>query len=449
VTAGAFEANFDGLVGPTHNYSGIAAGNLASAANRMQASNPRLAALQGLDKMKALAGLGFAQGVLPPQERPDVQALRRLGFSGGDADVIRAAARDAPVVLSWCSSAASMWVANAATVSPAADTADHRIHFTPANLASSLHRALEAPVTARALQAIFADERHFAHHPPLPASPQLGDEGAANHTRFSSDHGSPGVELFVYGRDPLNATARAPVRYPARQTRTASEAVARLHRLRPERCVFAQQNPDAIDAGVFHNDVIAVGNRNVLFFHELAFADTDATLAAVRRALAPTELVAIMVPTSRVSLAAAVSSYVFNSQLLSRPDGRMVLIVPIECRADDSVAAYLDELVQSGGPIAAVEAFELRQSMQNGGGPACLRLRVVLDQASQAAVLPSVWIGDRLHAQLASWVMRHYRDRLQPSALGDPALLVESRTALDELTQLLGLGSLYPFQREG
>jgi succinylarginine dihydrolase len=443
----AFEANFDGLVGPTHNYSGIAAGNLASAANRMQASNPRLAALQGLDKMLALARLGFAQGVLPPQERPDVRALRRLGFAGDDANVIRAAARDAPAALSWCSSAASMWVANAATVSPAADTADGRVHFTPANLASALHRALEAPTTARVLATIFADARHFAHHEPLPAAPQLGDEGAANHTRLCSFYGAPGVELFVYGRDPANPSARAPMRYPARQTRAASEAVARLHGLRPEQTVFAQQNPDAIDTGVFHNDVIAVGNRNVLFFHELAFADKNATLAELRDKLAPTELIAIEVPASRISLESAVATYLFNSQLLTRADGRMILVAPSECATDRSVSEHLDALLAANGPIAEVVTFELRQSMQNGGGPACLRLRVVLDDASRAAVLPSVWLDERLHAQLAAWVNRHYRDRLLPSDLGDPSLLVESRTALDELTQLLKLGSLYPFQR--
>ena len=442
------EANFDGLVGPTHNYSGIAPGNLASAANRMQASNPRAAALQGLDKMRALAGRGFAQGVLPPQERPDIRALRKLGFAGDDADIIRHAAAEAPYLLSQCSSAAAMWVANAATVSPAADTADRRIHFTPANLASSFHRALEAPATARALKTIFADPDRFAHHPPLPPAPQFGDEGAANHTRLCGEYGQPGIELFVYGRDPFNQAAPGPVRYPARQTRAASEAVARLHGLRPERSVFAQQNPGAIDAGVFHNDVIAVGNRNVLFFHELAFADTEATLSAIRQALKPAELIAVMVPSSRVPLASAVSTYLFNSQLLSRDDGSMLLIAPAECAADPLVSTHLTELVESGSPIAEVLPFDLRQSMQNGGGPACLRLRVVLDAEARAAVLPSVWMNTALHASLAAWVNRHYRDRLLPADLGDPQLLVESRTALDELTRLLGLGSLYPFQRE-
>lgn len=443
----AVEANFDGLVGLTHNYSGLAPGNLAATAHAMQPSNPRAAALQGLRKMKALAELGFVQGVLPPQERPDVTALRRLGFTGGDAAVIANASKAAPHLLWACSSAAAMWTANAATVSPAPDTNDGRVHFSPANLASSFHRALEATATARLLHRVFADPAHFAHHPPLPAAPQFGDEGAANHTRLCGDYGEPGVELFVYGRDGFDLSRPAPRLHAARQTLVASEAIARAHGLPAARCVFAQQNPAAIDAGVFHNDVIAVGNRNTLFFHEHAFLDSAQTIAELRRALGVVGLNAIMVPAAKVSLTDAVATYLFNSQLLSCIDGRMLLVAPAECSNHPRVGAYLKELVESGGPVAEVLSFDLRQSMRNGGGPACLRLRVVLDPAARAAVLPSVWMTDTLHAQLVAWVERHYRDRLVPADLADPGLLDESRTALDRLTQLLRLGSLYPFQR--
>lgn len=444
----AVEANFDGLVGPTHNYSGLSPGNLAATSHAMQPSNPRAAALQGLAKMKALADLGFAQGVLPPHDRPDVAALRALGFSGDDAAVIGRAGKEAPHLLSACASAAAMWVANAATVSPSADTSDGRVHFTPANLASSFHRTLEAPTTARILRAIFADTTYFAHHTALPAAPQLGDEGAANHTRLCDEYGAPGVELFVYGRDGYDSSQPGPQRYPARQTRAASESVARLHGIAAERCVFAQQNPQAIDAGVFHNDVIAVGNRDVLFCHEQAFADGAQTIAALQRALGDMALRTIVVPAAQVSLADAVATYLFNSQLLSHVDGRMLLVAPAECRSHPRVEPYLDALIAGGGPICEVLTFDLRQSMHNGGGPACLRLRVVLGAAAQAAVVPGVWMDDRLHAQLAAWVATHYRDRLLPADLADPALQQESRTALDRLTQLLQLGSLYSFQRE-
>ncbi|HSJ98126.1 MAG TPA: N-succinylarginine dihydrolase [Myxococcota bacterium] len=441
----AFEANFDGLVGPTHHYGGLSFGNLASERHAGAVSNPRAAALQGLAKMKALADRGFRQGVLPPHERPDVALLRRVGFRGSDPEVLRAAACAAPELLSQAASASAMWAANAATVSPWPDTEDGRIHVTPANLTTTLHRSLEAPTTARVLRAIFPDGPCFAHHPPLPPGPARADEGAANHTRLCGDYGAPGVELFVYGRAAAGAEP-APRRYPARQTREAGEAVARLHGLDPARTVLAAQAPEAIDAGVFHSDVIAVGNRDVLLVHERAFRDQARVLDALRRALAPVPLRAIEVPDAAVGLADAVSSYLFNGQLLSLPGGRMLLVAPEECRRDARVWAWLQEQLASGGPIAEIAYFDLRQSMRNGGGPACLRLRVVLDEPRAAAVAPGVWLDDALHARLARWVGRRYRDRLTAADLADPALLDESRAALDELTRILGLGPLYPFQ---
>ncbi len=271
MTQHTVEANFDGLVGPTHNYAGLSFGNVASEKNSTQASNPKQAALQGLAKMKALHDLGFTQGVLAPQERPDIFTLRRLGFSGSDASVLAAAQQQAPRVLAACCSASSMWTANAATVSPSADTSDGKIHFTPANLTNKFHRSIEHEVTGRILQATFNDERHFAHHAALPGVEHFGDEGAANHTRFCHNYGDQGVEFFVFGRYAFDSSKPAPVRYPARHTYEASVAVARLHGLKNSHVVYAQQNPHVIDQGVFHNDVIAVGNRDLLFCHEEAF----------------------------------------------------------------------------------------------------------------------------------------------------------------------------------
>lgn len=444
----AREANFDGLVGPTHNYAGLSFGNVASQTNEKSIANPLAAAKQGLRKMKQLADLGFLQGVLPPQERPSLRLLRELGFSGSEARVIERAAKEAPELLAAASSASAMWTANAATVSPSADTQDGRVHFTPANLTSKLHRAIEHEATRRTLQAIFADPARFAVHEALPGTPALGDEGAANHTRFCSQYGERGVEFFVYGRSEYRRGPE-PVRYPARQTFEASRAVAQRHGLSEAGTVYAQQSPDVIDAGVFHNDVIAVGNRQTLFCHQRAFVEQDAVYDQLRAELAATgaQLNVIEVPDARVSVSDAVTSYLFNSQLLTRPDGRDVLVVPQECRENPRVSAYLDDLVGGSAPIDDLLVFDLRESMKNGGGPACLRLRVVLNDAEREAVNPGVWIDDALFARLDAWIGKHYRDRLAPADLADPTLLVESRTALDELTQILGLGSLYDFQR--
>ncbi|KAF1312252.1 N-succinylarginine dihydrolase [Pseudomonas sp. SG-MS2] len=446
----SYEVNFDGLVGPTHNYGGLSYGNVASQSNSQQASNPREAARQGLAKMKALADMGFKQGVLAPQERPDVAALRRLGFSGSDAEVIQRAAKEAmPLLVASCS-ASSMWVANAATVSPSADTADGRVHFTAANLNCKYHRSIEHPTTSRVLAAMFSNEQHFAHHPALPAVAQFGDEGAANHTRFCRSYGEPGVEFFVYGRSAFDGRYPAPQKYPARQTLEASQAVARLHGLSDDGVVYAQQNPSVIDQGVFHNDVISVGNGEVLFYHEDAFLETDAVLGQLQAKLASKggNFQAIRVPRAAVAVEDAVRSYLFNSQLLSRDDGSMLLVVPEECRNNERVWAYLQQLTSQGGAVKEVKVFDLKQSMQNGGGPACLRLRVALKESELAAVNPGVIMTAPLYDTLLQWVDKHYRDRLGEADLADPQLLVECRTALDELTQILKLGSVYPFQRQ-
>jgi len=324
------------------------------------------------------------------------------------------------------------------------------VHFTAANLNCKYHRSIEHPTTSRVLGAMFADAKHFAHHEALPAVAQFGDEGAANHTRFCRSYGEAGVEFFVYGRSAFDSRYPAPQKYPARQTLEASQAVVRLHGLRDDGVVYAQQNPAVIDQGVFHNDVISVGNGEVLFYHEDAFLETDAVLGQLQAKLANKggNFQAICVPRAAVAVDDAVRSYLFNSQLLSRDDGSMLLVVPEECRGNERVWAYLEQLTQQGGPVKEVKVFDLKQSMQNGGGPACLRLRVALKESELAAVNPGVIMTAPLYDTLLQWVDKHYRDRLGEAELADPQLLVECRTALDELTQILKLGSVYPFQRQ-
>ncbi|HIE5388070.1 TPA: N-succinylarginine dihydrolase [Enterobacter cancerogenus] len=439
----AREVNFDGLVGLTHHYAGLSFGNEASTKHRFQVSNPKLAAKQGLLKMKALSDAGFPQAVIPPQERPNVAVLRQLGFSGSDEQVVEKAGTQTPHLLSAASSASSMWVANAATVAPSADTLDGKVHLTVANLNNKFHRATEAETTERVLRAIFNDEAHFEVHQALPQVAMFGDEGAANHNRLSGDYGEPGLQLFIYGRE--EGGHSAPARYPARQTLAASQAVARLNQVNPSQVMFAQQNPHVIDQGVFHNDVIAVSNRQVLFCHEQAFTQQDRLLAALRERVPG--FTPIQVPTEAVSVQDAVETYLFNSQLLSRDDGSMMLVLPQESRNHDGVWRYLSELVQADNPIDELRVFDLRESMANGGGPACLRLRVVLTQDEMQAVNPAVMMNDALFNSLNDWVERYYRDRLTQADLVDPQLLREGREALDALTNILRLGSVYPFQR--
>jgi len=444
-----FEVNYDGLVGPTHNYAGLSFGNVASLANAKATSSPKHAALQGLKKMKALHDMGMKQGVLAPQERPDIFALRRLGFAGTDAEVLHRAATEAPAIFQAVCSASSMWTANAATVSPSADTANGKVHFTPANLTNKFHRSLEPQTSGRILQAMFNNSRYFEHHTHLPDNEHFGDEGAANHTRLCSEYGHAGIELFVFGRYAFDSSKPAPKRFPARQTLEASQAIARLHGLSEDNTVYIQQNPDVIDQGVFHNDVIAVGNQNVLFYHEQAFADTEAKLAEIQRKFGDNPLHFIKVGTEQVSIQNAVSTYLFNTQLITPPDGQMTIIAPTECQENESVKAYLEQLTQSNdSPIKRVEFFDVKQSMRNGGGPACLRLRVALNDEEIAGANQNCLMSEKLFSRLNQWVEKHYRDELAVDDLRDPALLDESRTALDELTQIMKLGSVYPFQQD-
>ena len=445
-----FEVNFDGIVGLTHHFGGLSYGNVASMDNRLQASNPKAAALQGLRKMKFLMDLGIKQAVLPPQERPHLPTLRLLGFSGSDQEIVNKAFKSAPEIFLACCSASAMWTANAATISPSADSEDRKLHITPANLTNKFHRSIEHPTTAVILKAIFRDSNHFVHHPVLPVGDYFADEGAANHTRFCDSPASSGVQLFVYGRQAFG-NVTAPGIYPARQTFEASEAIARRHLVSLERVIFAQQNPKAIDAGVFHNDVISVGHENVFLYHSAAFVDTDHVISEIRKKFAQhctKALILIPVNEKKISLKEAVSSYLFNSQIVTLANGSMTLIAPSECQEFDCVKEFLQEVTEdSNNPISSVHYFNLKESMCNGGGPACLRLRVALTKEEFAATNQSVFLNDGLYEALTSWVERYYRDRLLPQDLVDPYFITTGQQALDELSRLLNLGSVYSFQK--
>ena len=441
----ARETNFDGLIGPTHNYAGLSPGNVASVTNAGGTSKPKAAALQGLAKMKTLMDLGLTQGVLPPQHRPDLGALRRIGFSGSDEQLLKDAHAADPTLLAAIWSASSMWAANAATVSPSADTADNKVHLTPANLISNYHRSLEHPVTTRMLRMIFNNDNHFVVHDPLPDQMRYADEGAANHIRFATKHGEPGVEMFVYGFD-REDTAGGARKYPSRQTRAATQAIARLHKLDPINTVYTRQHPDAIDAGVFHNDVIATGNEQVFFYHEQAFATSRSMITDIAGPLGE-PLTIIEAHNTDFSLEDAVTSYIFNSQIVTMNDGDMALFAPLESKENPRVAAFVDRMVaDASNPINAVHYLDVRESMRNGGGPACLRLRVVMTDQERSAVHQGVLLSEPLYKTLVGWVEKHYPDELTSDDLLDPKLARSLTGALDELTQILDLPGLYPFQ---
>ncbi len=443
------ELNLDGLVGPTHHYAGLATGNLASTTHALMLSNPQAAALQGLKKMRLLHQLGVKQAVLPPHQRPNLKLLARLGFKGRPVQQIEKAFKEAPSLLSNCYSAASMWTANAATVSASIDTADAKVHFTAANLATLLHRSQESNFSSHLLKKIFSNPRYFHHHQPLPFSATLGDEGAANYNRLCVNHQKAALSIFVYGKKLYDTADYLPQKYLARQSLEASQAIARQHQLNSNKLFFVRQTPEAIDAGVFHNDVIAVANEALLFLHEKAFVEQQDFLKQLQTT-ADFELKIIELKEEQISLETVVNSYLFNSQLITLPEsGKMNLIAPAECEQNKPVKLLLDALIRdNSNPIDAVHYLDLKQSMQNGGGPACLRLRAPLTEIELGAMHQGILITNSLLDSLETWVLKHYRTSLQIQDLGDSLLLNETFTALDELSALLKLGSIYPFQQD-
>jgi succinylarginine dihydrolase len=413
------EINFDGIIGPSHNYAGLSVGNIASSTNAGATAYPREAALQGIAKMRHNMGLGLAQGFFMPLDRPNEGWLANLGTTIADAEPhLRAAAF----------SASSMWAANAATISPAPDAQDGTCHLTVANLQTMPHRSHEWPGTLAQLKLAFANRDHFAVHAPVPSP--FGDEGAANHMRLCPGHDAPGIEIFVFGK------SGGP--FPARQHIEASKAVARKHGLDEDRVIFAQQAEIAIAAGAFHNDVVAVANERVLFTHEQAFEQPDAFYDAVRARMPDADI--IIVPADRVSLDDAIKSYLFNAQLVTLPDdGGMALILPSEARQNEDVWRYLTDLVAGNGPIRRLCPVDVRQSMANGGGPACLRLRVVADPAfvdQRFLATP-----EKLDA-IARIVTDHWPAAINPDQLSDPKLTEAIKVARDKLLAACDLSEL-------
>jgi succinylarginine dihydrolase len=411
------EINFDGIVGPSHNYAGLSPGNLASTRHAGEVSKPRAAALQGVDKMRSNLLLGLAQGIFVPHPRPDHAWLAELGTTFQEADAMLAAN---------AMSASAMWAANAATVSPAPDTKDGKCHLTVANLKTMPHRSHEWPATLAQLQLAFAGDQ-FRIHGPVP--PAFGDEGAANHMRLAPRHGEAGIEVFVYG---VSGGI-----FPARQHVEASMAIARRHGLDRDRALFIEQSEEAIAAGAFHNDVVAVANERVLFAHEQAFAKKDALVASLEQRVPGFEYVEV--PAAEVPLADAIRSYLFNAQLVSTEDGQQTLIVPTEARDTPSVWQWIERHVAGNGAIRRVEVVDVRQSMANGGGPACLRLRVVADPAT---VDPRFIVDHATLDRVAEVIRKDWPQEIHHDDLQQPSLVADIERARANLLETLGLSEL-------
>ena len=436
------EVNFDGLIGPTHNYSGLSEGNNASKENYSSPSNPKKAALQGIKKAETLMSYGSQQGFFLPHERPFIPGLKKLGFNGTDEEILSLAFRHSKVLLNNFSSASSMWAANAATISPSPDTQDNKIHLTPANLNSMFHRSIETEFTYQQCKIIFPKEYFEIHNPAVSIS-GYGDEGAANHLRISKSDNEKGFEIFVYGESGFKIDKTL----VKRQALEVSRSIAINHKLDMENTFFLQQNHQAIEEGSFHNDIVSLSNKNVFIAHEDAFQNRDDLKKMLNILESKIDnFQYIEISNSEIPLKDIISSYLLNSQLITNVDNEMQLILPDEVKEYDNCLSWLDKLKQ----ISDVKLFDyvdIRQSMMNGGGPACLRLKVILNDEELESLNQNFLMNNERLESIKLLIEKDYRDVLYPDDLKDPSLLDESRRILDELTKIFGTGSIYEFQK--
>ncbi len=417
-----FEVQCDGLVGPSHHYGGLAQGNIASTKNKNIVSNPKKAALQGLEKMKFVASLGVKQIIIPPHPRPNMSFLQKG-------------------LISEAYSAANMWVANMATISPTPDTQDGGLHITPANLISNEHRKQEDDFSYKLLKKIFGEIANI--HQPLRGELRLADEGAANHMRLCESHGKSGVNIFVYGREFDNKQDILPVKYQPRQTKEAFCAISESHKLSDDNTVFIKQNPEAIDAGVFHNDVIAMSNENLLIYHEKAFVDSDAKIAEIKAKFGNSELNIMCISEKELPIAMAVKSYFFNSQILSLPNGEMAIIAPKESEDIEITKKLFDKIISdSDNSVAEVHYFNLRESMQNGGGPACLRLRVVMNDDDFDEIPQEFIYTEKLHKILSNIIENKYPDYITANSLKNKNFIAICKNINLEIYKCFNIESL-------
>ena len=436
------EVNFDGLIGPTHNYSGLSEGNNASKENYSSPSNPKKAALQGIKKAQTLISYGSQQGFFLPHERPFIPGLKKLGFNGTDEEILSLAFRHSKVLLNNFSSASSMWAANAATISPSPDTQDNKIHLTPANLNSMFHRSIETEFTYQQCKIIFPKEYFEIHNPAVSIS-GYGDEGAANHLRISKSDNEKGFEIFVYGESGFKIDKTL----VKRQALEVSRSIAINHKLDMENTFFLQQKHQAIEEGSFHNDIVSLSNKNVFIAHEDAFQNRDDLKKMLNILESKIDnFQYIEISNSEIPLKDIISSYLLNSQLITNVDNEMQLILPDEVKEYDNCLSWLDKLKQ----ISDVKLFDyvdIRQSMMNGGGPACLRLKVILNDEELESLNQNFLMNNERLESIKLLIEKEYRDVLYPDDLKDPSLLDESRRVLDELTKIFGTGSIYEFQK--
>ncbi|RAP29346.1 succinylarginine dihydrolase [Candidatus Marinamargulisbacteria bacterium SCGC AG-414-C22] len=420
---------FDAVIGPTYHFGGLSFGNTHSMSHQQQRSYPKKTALEGLHKMQRVSQLGFKQYVLPPQPRQFLSLLKAFGLVGDSTTEIQQFYHDYPKQFSAIFSASAAWVANAFIATPSCDTASQRVHITPANLVSNDHRKLELCYTTQQLQQLFLDSDFFKVNQAVKQS--CPDEGAANMIRLGTL--TQGFYLFVYNvsqQDPCHT------RFPGRQSKEALSFIVKKHGINADRVCYLQQSFRAVDAGVFHNDVIAFGDQDVLVVHEHAYEDQSRMLGMLQdyyNRFYEKPLTIVEIAEKDLSLATAVTTYFFNSQFVKCPNDSYVLICPDTCKEDASIQRVITLLsAQLQAPLQ-VTYVSVSESLQNGGGPACLRGFVALTDSERHAMNSVYEFTPQCAEKLISFVQSHYPTTLDCADLCDVGMIQECQDIVNQL----------------
>ncbi len=431
------EAQIDRVVGPTHHFGGLGVGNVASKMHAGQASNPQAAAFQGLDKMRLVAGLGVPQLILPPQPRPDFHLLTAFGYRGTPAEILQNVLDDDPSVLSAAASCSAMWTANAATVTPSCDSDQGTLMMTVANLSASLHRSIEATVTRKELGRLF--NTGVEVRDALPGGASMRDEGAANHMRLSSPDGQFGVNVFVHG----DGQPEPHLHWP-RQTLATGKAIARGHGLKENDVFHLKQHPDAIDAGAFHNDVVAMSHQDLLIHHESAFAPESRSemsrLQSRFQEVVERPLRVLSIASDELTLEDAINTYFFNSQVISTSNSGKTswsILCPVQVQRHTGANQLIQRLCAED-VFDAVHFVDLGQSMDGGGGPACLRLRVPISKHKLVRLAESAFWTETLDSDLRDIISDRYPRKLQLADLADAEICQQALETQRLLSERLG-----------
>ena len=364
----------DTIPGPTNHFGGHAVGNIASMNSKNNILNPQKAALEWLEKVKKVAMIGGNQFVLPPQRRPLTHKKKTLTQS----DI----------------SSSFIWMANAGLFIPRIDTQLENNQFIPANMKQSEHRNIEHPFHQYWLKKILKYSKCNFHK-----ILDINDEGSANSIRLWHKKNQCGVNIFVYGKP--NA------RYPIRQSKSSCEKIINI--TKPRHYILLEQTKEAIDAGVFHNDVIAFGFKNTIICHEKAFSNQKQELKKLKKIFtnslnAPLNIVEIA--NNSLSLNAAVKTYLFNSQVIEI-NNKFELICPIEVKENPNSYKITEKWV-TNGLFNKVHFVNIKSSLKNGGGPACLRLCLYLNDNEVKKIPTKFKLDKTKYKKISKIILEHY-----------------------------------------